>query len=195
MFCLLACMCSMCVPAESPGTGVTDACETTRGCWESNLTLQQKQHSLLIIELFLQPKHTCGFLNFYFTFILCVDVFPACMSLFAACVDLVPTKAKRGIRSSGIGVTGGWKPACRCWELNPGPLKEQPMLTTTETSFQLQELLKNWGKTVVKNKQKNKQTQNNNNNNSKISQTNKQQNWRENIKIAFKCEKDPIYSK
>lgn len=30
-----------------------------------------------------------------------------------------PSRAEEGIRSSGSGVTDGFKPPCRCWELNP----------------------------------------------------------------------------
>jgi hypothetical protein len=39
---------------------------------------------------------------------------------------LVPTGAKRGAGSPGTGAEDGFKPVCRCWELNQGPLQEQP---------------------------------------------------------------------
>ena len=34
--------------------------------------------------------------------------------------------------------TGGREPPCGCWELNSGPLEEQAVLLTTESSLQLQ---------------------------------------------------------
>ena len=33
-------------------------------------------------------------------------------------------------------VTDGCEPPCVCWELNPGPLEEQPVLLTTKTTLQ-----------------------------------------------------------
>ena len=30
----------------------------------------------------------------------------------------------------------GYEPPCGCWELNPGPLEEQPVLLTAEPSHQ-----------------------------------------------------------
>ena len=33
-------------------------------------------------------------------------------------------------------ITDGWEPPCGCWELNSGPLEEQPMLLTAEPSLQ-----------------------------------------------------------
>jgi hypothetical protein len=35
-------------------------------------------------------------------------------------------------------MTDGCEPPCGCWELNLGPLEEQTVLLTTETSLQLQ---------------------------------------------------------
>ena len=37
-----------------------------------------------------------------------------------------------GIGLPGTGVKGGFELTCGCWELNPGPLQEQPVLLTTE---------------------------------------------------------------
>jgi hypothetical protein len=31
--------------------------------------------------------------------------------------------------------TDGWEPSCGCWELNSGPLEEQPLLLTPEPSL------------------------------------------------------------
>jgi hypothetical protein len=40
-----------------------------------------------------------------------------------------------GIKSLGVGVTDGCEPPCGSWELNQGPLKEQPMSITVELSL------------------------------------------------------------
>jgi hypothetical protein len=40
------------------------------------------------------------------------------------------------VRSSGKRVTDCCEPSCGCWELNPGPLEEQPVILTPETSLQ-----------------------------------------------------------
>ena len=32
-------------------------------------------------------------------------------------------------------IIGGYEPPCGCWELNSGPLKEQPVLLTSEPSL------------------------------------------------------------
>jgi hypothetical protein len=41
-----------------------------------------------------------------------------------------------GFRSPAIGVSDRCELSCGCQELNPGPLEEQPVLLTTEPSFQ-----------------------------------------------------------
>ena len=33
-------------------------------------------------------------------------------------------------------ITDGCEPPCSCWELNSGPVEEQPMLLTSEPSLQ-----------------------------------------------------------
>ena len=33
-------------------------------------------------------------------------------------------------------ILDGWEPPCDCWELNSGPLEEQPVLLTSEPSLQ-----------------------------------------------------------
>ena len=40
------------------------------------------------------------------------------------------------MRVSGFGVTDSCELPCGCWELNPGPLVEQPVLLNTEPSLQ-----------------------------------------------------------
>jgi hypothetical protein len=37
-------------------------------------------------------------------------------------------------------ITDGCEPPCGCWELNSGPLEEQSVLLTTESSLQPQQL-------------------------------------------------------
>ena len=44
--------------------------------------------------------------------------------------------SKRGMRPCGTGVTDGCEPPHGYWELNSGPLEEQPVLLITEPSFQ-----------------------------------------------------------
>ena len=41
-----------------------------------------------------------------------------------------------GVGSTGTGVTDSCELLCGCWELNPAPLKEQPVLLTAEPSLQ-----------------------------------------------------------
>ena len=40
-----------------------------------------------------------------------------------------------GVGSPGIGVTDSCELSCGCWELNLGPLEEQPVLLTIEPSL------------------------------------------------------------
>jgi hypothetical protein len=47
-----------------------------------------------------------------------------------------PRRPKEGIRYPGPGVTDSCKPACGCWKLKLGPLKEQKVLLTPEPSLQ-----------------------------------------------------------
>jgi hypothetical protein len=42
----------------------------------------------------------------------------------------------RGIRAPGTGTTDNYELPCECWDLNLGPLGEQPVLLTTEPSLQ-----------------------------------------------------------
>jgi hypothetical protein len=48
---------------------------------------------------------------------------------------LVSGACKDQVRRTGTGVVNGCEPVCGCWELNPGPLQEQPVLLTAEPSF------------------------------------------------------------
>ena len=58
--------------------------------------------------------------------ILCIWVFCLHVHLYT----------RRGIRSHGTIVTDGCRLPCEFWELNSGPLKEQPVLLNTEPSLQ-----------------------------------------------------------
>lgn len=63
----------------------------------------------------------------YFFLILGIDVF-LCMDVYVSCVcSAHRAQKKEGIGSSGIGITEGQELSCRCWELNLGLLKEQPV--------------------------------------------------------------------
>jgi hypothetical protein len=42
-------------------------------------------------------------------------------------------KPYESFRSPGTGVTGGCELPCECWEMNPGPLEEQPVLLVIES--------------------------------------------------------------
>lgn len=44
----------------------------------------------------------------------------------------VQQKSEEGIRSPGTGATYGCELPYGCWEPNPGPLDEQPVLSTAE---------------------------------------------------------------
>lgn len=48
--------------------------------------------------------------------------------MFIQCLQ----ETEEGIRFPGTGVTEGFEPLCGYWELNPGPLQEQPVLSTAE---------------------------------------------------------------
>ena len=45
-------------------------------------------------------------------------------------------RERTGIRSSGTGVTDSCALSCGCWELNLGPVEEQPVLGTPVPSLQ-----------------------------------------------------------
>lgn len=64
-------------------------------------------------------------------FILCLS---ACMSMYP--MHEVPMKTRRRYQSprNWSYRWDGWEPSCGSWELNVGPLKEQPGLLTTKSS-------------------------------------------------------------
>lgn len=53
-------MCPAWTPvARGPGTGTTDGCESSRGCWDSNLSPLQEQQALLTTQPSPQPLSMC----------------------------------------------------------------------------------------------------------------------------------------
>lgn len=48
----------------------------------------------------------------------------------------VPTEVREGVASPGVGVTDGYEPPCGYRELSPGPLQEQSVLSTAQSSLQ-----------------------------------------------------------
>jgi hypothetical protein len=56
------------------------------------------------------------------------------MWVFCLCLCLCTTELEEGIESPGTGFTDGCEPSFGCWELNLGPLEEQPVSLTTELS-------------------------------------------------------------
>jgi hypothetical protein len=96
---------------------VTDGCEWPCGCWGWNSGPRKEPPVLLTAQPHLQPfplkKHA---------FILCMWTF--CSHVCAWY-----------LWSLGTWVIGSGELACKCGELNPGPLKEQPVLSTVEPSL------------------------------------------------------------
>ena len=58
--------------------------------------------------------------------------------LWYECACLVCTQARTGHWTAGTGITDDRQLPCRCWELNPGPLQEQPVFLTTMPSLKAQ---------------------------------------------------------
>ena len=46
-----------------------------------------------------------------------------------------PQRPEKATEFPGTGVTDGCDPTCGCWELNLGPLKEQPVLLSADPSL------------------------------------------------------------
>ena len=64
-----------------------------------------------------------------------VCVLPACKSAQHMTHNhLCPQRPEEGAGSPGARVTDSCEPPCGGWELNPGPLEEQPVFLTTEPS-------------------------------------------------------------
>jgi hypothetical protein len=52
-------------------------------------------------------------------------------------ICLVSRGQKSGVASPNTRATDGYELSCKCWALNPGPLEEQPVLLTIESTPQL----------------------------------------------------------
>lgn len=57
-----------------------------------------------------------------------------CFAYIYDCISHAPGGPEEGVEFPGIGVSEG----CTCWEPNPSPLKEQPMLLTVKAPLQPQ---------------------------------------------------------
>ena len=67
-----------------------------------------------------------------------VFILDLCACIFCRVCALCPQKSEDGMGSPGPGVRDSCRLLCGCWELNPGPMEEQPVLLTTEPSLQPQ---------------------------------------------------------
>lgn len=88
-----------------------------------------KMFDFLFISTFIFPKDLVIFISRAWVF--CLQV-----CLCTTCTSDVHTGQKRVSDPSRPGVTEGCELPCGCWELNPGPLQEQPVLLATEPSLQ-----------------------------------------------------------
>lgn len=59
-----------------------------------------------------------------------------CLPVHHIC-DWCLRRPEKNIRSPRIASTDGCEPPCECWELNSGPLEEQPVLLVPEPSLRL----------------------------------------------------------
>ena len=67
-----------------------------------------------------------------FYFILFYFIFDVCFAIFLPHLYLLPVEARNDTGFTRTEVTDGWELICRCWELNPGPLEEKPVLLAAE---------------------------------------------------------------
>jgi hypothetical protein len=100
------------------GAGVHCACllSTKRAHWrEHTRTLRCTPH--------------CEVMNYISVFFFKNCLFILCIWVLCSCLQ---THQKR----ASDPITDGCEPPCGCWELNSGPLEEQPVSLTTEPSLQ-----------------------------------------------------------
>ena len=90
--------------------------------------------SLVIIDLTWTCRSNKPYL-YKFSFLKIIYFYFVCIGILAACMSVW------GCQSPGTGVTDRSELPCGCWELNQGPVEEQPVLLTTEPSL-LPNLLK-----------------------------------------------------
>lgn len=62
---------------------------------------------------------------------MCMNV---CLYVCTLCIYLVPLKARKCVGTPRPRVTDVYELPCGCWEPNPGPLQDQPVLLTAEPS-------------------------------------------------------------
>jgi hypothetical protein len=75
-----------------------------------------------------QPLYIIGLLVSFFSFLEVIfkkDLFLLCVRLYTMYACSACEGQKRASDTPRTGITGGCKPQCGCWELNPGPLQEQ----------------------------------------------------------------------
>ena len=98
------------------------------GCWELNPGPLKEQPVFLTTEpsLHSQKRLLVVVGIFCFSDLLCVQCMPAC----------VPASQ---MKAQDL-IIDGHEPPCDSWELNSGPLEEQPVLLISESSVQLSNL-------------------------------------------------------
>ena len=123
--CMYTCM-YIGMPEERAPDLITDGCcEPPRGSWELNSGLLGERPVLVPAE----PCHQLRY--FYFIYLLeVVILFFMCSSVLACVSVCVSWRAEVGFRSPRSGVVDSCEPPCGYWELNPGSLQEQVLLTT-----------------------------------------------------------------
>jgi hypothetical protein len=64
---------------------------------------------------------------------MCMNVLPACINVHQVHA-WYPQRSEERRRILETGVTDDYELPCGCWELNSGPLREQPGILTAELS-------------------------------------------------------------
>ena len=59
----------------------------------------------------------------------------SCLKIYLLCIHLLPAYMPAGQKTPDL-IISGYEPPCGCYELNSGPLVEQPVLLTLEPSLQ-----------------------------------------------------------
>lgn len=111
------------------GSGLNTAMQVT---WPGH-----KSQDFSIFEsiwLFCPSKHNLKFCFTSFSFA-GVGVLLACFSVHRLHITCCPRWSEEGVRCPGAGTRDSSKPPRRCWDLKPGPLEQQPVLLTAESSF------------------------------------------------------------
>ena len=120
-----------CGPASLVDTGNERVCLKQGGRWGPTADTALWPLCMTHTWTWIQTHIHKGFLMFYFYF-MCMGVVPA--SVWGS--DPLELELQTPY--------GRAKLPCGCWELNPGPLEEQPVLLTTEPSLQPLSLVFLW---------------------------------------------------